>query len=147
MKSYIKNLKGLYIKYIAINLLIALIAFLITLATQKSFLSAKMNMYLSIIMMLCILFCFISGRKRYQHSLLKSRECKLEEKLNIYDKTNKKQLQSFTGITVVASIGFVLSYQPLYLIFAILATGLIAVNMPNKSRMRFELNLKQEEID
>jgi|GEM_PF-2401189 hypothetical protein len=147
MKSYINNLKGLFIKSIIKNFVIALASFLICLATKKPLISPKANMILAFLAMIFILLSFIMGRKKYQRSILKIKQNSLGEKLNEYDAATKKQLLYFTIMTITSSVCYIVSYQPLYLLFSILSIALIVLNIPNKSRLRFELNLKDEELN
>lgn len=147
MKNYIGNLNGLHIKYIIINLVIAAASYLTHLIIGDIGLENKIIIYISVIMMILILTFFISGRKKYQSQLNKIKTLALGEKLNIYHDINKKRLVSFTIITIVASLGFVLSSNPLYLGFSILSILLIFLNRCSKVKISFELNLTKEELE
>lgn len=147
MKNYIGNLNGLHIKYIIINLVIAAASYLTHLIIGDIGLENKIIIYISVIMMILILTFFISGRKKYQSQLNKIKTLALGEKPNIYHDINKKRLVSFTIITIVASLGFVLSSNPLYLGFSILSILLIFLNRCSKVKISFELNLTKEELE
>lgn len=147
MKGYIENLNGLHIKYIIINIIIAMAGFITTLIVGKIGLEQKTNMYISIIMMICILLFFIRGRKVYQRELAKIKDFALGKKLNSYHESNKRRLKSFTMITIIATIGLVLSNNVMYLIFCVLSLMLIILNRSNKSKIAYELNLTNKDIE
>ncbi|HBN06622.1 MAG TPA: hypothetical protein DD434_12670, partial [Bacteroidales bacterium] len=74
MKTYIDNLNGLHIKYIIINFVLTVSGFITTFIVGKIISDYKINMYLSVIMMMIILVIFLMGKKRYQSQLLKIRD-------------------------------------------------------------------------
>ncbi|MFA7081501.1 MAG: hypothetical protein WC135_02705 [Bacteroidales bacterium] len=147
MKNYISNLNGLHIKYVIINFVFALAAYLSHLIIGDIGLSGKINTYISIIMMILILTFFISGRKKYQTQLGKIKLLVFGEKLNEYQTINKKRLNSFTIMTVISSIGFILSSNILYLGFGFLSILLILLNRSSKIKLSFELNLTNQEVE
>ena len=147
MKNYIANLNGLHIKYVIINLVFAIAAYLSHLIIGDIGLGSKINMYISIIMMILILTFFISGRKKYQTQLGKIKLLAFGEKLNEYQTINKKRLNSFTIMTVISSIGFILSSNILYLGFGFLSILLILLNRSSKIKLSFELNLTNQEVE
>lgn len=147
MKGYLENLKGLHIKYIIINIIIPLAGFISTLIIGEIGLSAKINTYLSIILMALILFCFIKGRKTYQKELRKMKDLALGKKLNAYQDSNKKVLKYFTFMTSLATIGLILSCEIRYLVFCLLSLALIFLNRTNKAKIGYELNLTKEELE
>jgi len=147
MKGYIENLNGLHIKYIIINIIIAVAGFITTLIVGKIGLGQKTNMYISIIMMICILLFFIGGRKIYQRELAKMKDFALGKKLNSYHESNKKRLKSFTIMSVIAIIGLVLSNNMMYLIFCVLSLMMIILNRTNKAKIAYELNLTSKEVE
>ena len=135
MKNYIANLNGLHIKYVIINLVFAIAAYLSHLIIGDIGLGSKINMYISIIMMILILTFFISGRKKYQTQLGKIKLLAFGEKLNEYQTINKKRLNSFTIMTVISSIGYLLSSNILYLGFGFLSILLILLNRSSKIKL------------
>ncbi|MBP6429487.1 MAG: hypothetical protein KA273_03725 [Bacteroidales bacterium] len=147
MKNYIANLNGLHIKYVIINLVFAIAAYLSHLIIGDIGLGSKINMYISIIMMILILTFFISGRKKYQTQLGKIKLLAFGEKLNEYQTINKKRLNSFTIMTVISSIGYLLSSNILYLGFGFLSILLILLNRSSKIKLSFELNLTNQEVE
>lgn len=147
MKNYIANLNGLHIKYVIINLVFAIAAYLSHLIIGDIGLGSKINMYISIIMMILILTFFISGRKKYQTQLGKIKLLAFGEKLNEYQTINKKRLNSFTIMTVISSIGYLLSSNILYLGFSFLSILLILLNRSSKIKLSFELNLTNQEVE
>lgn len=147
MKNYIANLNGLHIKYVIINLVFAIAAYLSHLIIGDIGLEVKINMYISIIMMILILTFFISGRKKYQTQLGKIKLLAFGEKLNEYQTINKKRLNSFTIMTVISSIGYLLSSNILYLGFGFLSILLILLNRSSKIKLSFELNLTNQEVE
>lgn len=147
MKNYIANLNGLHIKYVIINLVFAIAAYLSHLIIGDIGLDNKINMYISIIMMILILTFFISGRKKYQSQLGKIKQLAFGEKLNEYQTINKKRLNSFTIMTVISSIGYLLSSNILYLGFGFLSILLILLNRSSKIKLSFELNLTNQEVE
>lgn len=147
MKNYIANLNGLHIKYVIINLVFAIAAYLSHLIIGDIGLGSKINMYISIIMMILILTFFISGRKKYQSQLGKIKQLAFGEKLNEYQTINKKRLNSFTIMTVISSIGYLLSSNILYLGFGFLSILLILLNRSSKIKLSFELNLTNQEVE
>lgn len=147
MKNYIANLNGLHIKYVIINLVFAIAAYLSQLIIGDIGLEVKINMYISIIMMILILTFFISGRKKYQTQLGKIKLLAFGEKLNEYQTINKKRLNSFTIMTVISSIGYLLSSNILYLGFSFLSILLILLNRSSKIKLSFELNLTNQEVE
>ena len=147
MKNYIKNLNGLHVKYLIINIIISIAAYLVFLVVGDIGLDNKINMYISIIMMILILSFFIVGRKKYQSDLIKIKDLPFGQKLNDYHSINKKRLNSLTLITVVASIGFILSSNKLYIFFCFLSLTLILLNRRSKTKLSFELNLTQKELE
>lgn len=147
MKNYIANLNGLHIKYVIINLVFAIAAYLSHLIIGDIGLGSKINMYISIIMMILILTFFISGRKKYQTQLSKIKLLAFGEKLNEYQTINKKRLNSFTIMTVISSIGYLLSSNILYLGFGFLSILLILLNRSSKIKLSFELNLTNQEVE
>lgn len=147
MKGYIKNLNGLHIKYIIINLVVATAALVANLVMGDIDLENKINMYISVIMMICILIFFTTGRKRYQSELDKIKKLSFGQKLNNYHAINEKRLKSFTWITALASLGFILSNNILYLVFCALSVILIFLNRSSKTKLCYELNLTKEEVE
>lgn len=147
MKNYISNLNGLHIKYIIINVIITIAVYLSSLVIGDIGLEYKINMYISIVMMILILIFFISGRKKYQTQLNKIKLFNVGKKLNEYHTINKNRLNSFTIMTFIASIGFISSSNILYLVFCILSILLIFLNRSSKIKLSFELNLSKEELD
>jgi len=147
MKNYISNLNGLHVKYLIINIIISIAAYLVFLVVGDIGLDNKINMYISIIMMILILSFFIIGRKKYQSELIKIKDLPFGQKLNDYQSINKKRLNSLTLITVVASIGFILSSNKLYIFFCFLSLTLILLNRSSKQKLSFELNLTQQELE
>ncbi|MDD2487844.1 MAG: hypothetical protein WC108_07285 [Bacteroidales bacterium] len=147
MKNYISNLNGLHVKYLIINIIISIAAYLVFLVVGDIGLDNKINMYISIIMMILILSFFIIGRKKYQSDLIKIKDLPFGQKLNDYQSINKKRLNSLTLITVVASIGFILSSNKLYIFFCFLSLTLILLNRSSKQKLSFELNLTQQELE
>ena len=147
MKNYISNLNGLHVKYLIINIIISIAAYLVFLVVGDIGLDNKINMYISIIMMILILSFFIIGRKKYQSDLIKIKDLPFGQKLNDYQSINKKRLNSLTLITVVASIGFILSSNKLYIFFFFLSLTLILLNRSSKQKLSFELNLTQQELE
>ena len=91
MKNYIYNINALHIRYVLINLIVALVAFFLSKLIGNIGLDTKINMYISILMMVLILFFFISGRKRYIIQLDKIKTLSLGKKLNEYHYINKKR--------------------------------------------------------
>ena len=147
MKNYIANLNGLHIKYVIINLVFAIAAYLSHLIIGDIGLGSKINTYISVIMMILILTFFISGRKKYQTQLGKIKLLAFGEKLNEYQTINKKRLNSFTIMTVISSIGYLLSSNILYLGFSFLSILLILLNRSSKIKLSFELNLTNQEVE
>jgi hypothetical protein len=147
MKSYIQNLNGLHIKYIIINLIISLVSIVASLLIKNPGISQKFNMYLSVIIMICILILFFFGRKSYRNGLEKAKELPFGKKLNLYHEINNKRLKTFTYITLTACVGLVLSNNYMYMIFAILSISLILLNRASKPKLKFELKITEQEIE
>lgn len=147
MKSYIQNLNGLHIKYIIINLIISLAAIITKLMIKSPILSQKFNMYLSVIMMICILIFFFLGRKTYRDGLEKAKDLPLGKKLNLYHQITKKRLKTFTYITLIACFGMLLSNNYMYMIFSAFSIMLIILNRSNKPKLKFELRITDKEAE
>lgn len=147
MKNYITNLNGLHIKYVLINLVFTLAAFFTHLIIGDIGLEMKINMYISVIMMVTILTLFFSGWKKYQSQLSKIKLLAFGEKLNKYQEINNKRLKSFTIMTVISIVGFVLSSNIYYLGFGFLSILLIFLNRTTKIKITFELNLTKQEVE
>jgi hypothetical protein len=147
MKSYIDNLNGLHIKYIIINFIISLSGFLTTFFVGKIISDYKVNMYLSVVMMMIILVLFLMGKKRYQSQLLKIRDYPMGKRLNAHHLLNKKRLNSYTIMNGFAILFLILSNNYLYLFFSVLFLILILLNKSSKFKLKIELNLSEKELE
>ncbi|MDD2530565.1 MAG: hypothetical protein PHN41_04990 [Bacteroidales bacterium] len=147
MKSYIGNLNGLHIKYIIINFVLALAGIIVVLVLGKIIQENKINMYLSVIMMIIILTFFLMGKKKYQTELLKIKDFPLGKKLNSHHLLNKKRLNSYTIMNGVAIFFLILSGNYLYLFFSLLFLLLILLNRTNTFKLKIELNLTDKEVE
>lgn len=147
MKSYINNLNGLHIKYILINFVLSLAGFLSSYFIGKLIFDYKVNMYLSVIMMMIILVFFLMGKKRYQTQLLKIKVYPMGKRLNSHHLLNKKRLNSYTLMNGFAILFLILSHNYLYLFFSVLFIILIYLNRSSKFKLKIELNLTEKEVE
>lgn len=147
MKSYIDNLNGLHIKYIIINFILTVSGFITTFIVGKIISDYKINMYLSVIMMMIILVIFLMGKKRYQSQLLKIRDYPMGKRLNAHHNLNKKRLNSYTIMNGFAILFLILSNNYLYLFFSVLFVILILLNRSSKFKLKIELNLREKELE
>ncbi len=147
MKTYIDNLNGLHIKYIIINFVLTVSGFITTFIVGKIISDYKINMYLSVIMMMIILVIFLMGKKRYQSQLLKIRDYPMGKRLNAHHNLNKKRLNSYTIMNGFAILFLILSNNYLYLFFSVLFVILILLNRSSKFKLKIELNLSDKELE
>ncbi len=147
MKTYIDNLNGLHIKYIIINFVLTVSGFITTFIVGKIISDYKINMYLSVIMMMIILVIFLMGKKRYQSQLLKIRDYPMGKRLNAHHNLNKKRLNSYTIMNGFAILFLILSNNYLYLFFSVLFLILILLNRSSKFKLKIELNLSDKELE
>lgn len=147
MKSYIGNLNGLHIKYIIINFIVSLAGFILALIIGDVIKNPKVNMYLSVIMMMIVLVFFLIGKKKYQNELLKIKDYPLGKRLNSHQQINKKRLNTFTFMNAFAVLFLILSNNYLYLFFSLLFLALIFLNRTSRFKLKIELNLNDKELD
>ncbi|MBP1630208.1 MAG: hypothetical protein H6Q15_1101 [Bacteroidetes bacterium] len=145
MKGYIKNLNGLNIKYIIVNSAVIAISSAGELLFGNANLNYKMNMYISFVMMLAIIFFIFRGRRQYQKHITNIKQLSFGQKLNAYQAACKKRVESFTAVSLVACLGLIISGNWLYLAFSAFSLVLIILSWSNATKIKFELGLTEQE--
>lgn len=146
MKSYIKNLNGLILKFI----LISLIAGIVSSGGVVIFGSSDFglnNMYTTIFLMFGVIFFLFRGRKLYNKNIKNIKSLPFGKKLNAHQLACKDRARSFAMISIIASLGLAFTGNFIYLIFVGFSVLLLGLNWMTPIKLKIELSLSDKEIN
>ena len=111
-----------------------------------SYITENWFLYYSIAAMAMMICCLLLGNNAMAKKIKRLRNEELQQKLTGYKAIYRKRINLFSAIALVATISMVLLNHLYYAIFAALSLLLIVVNRVTPIKVKYELNLSDEDI-